>query len=358
MYIPFTRKKINVFKLITLLKKPLAFQRQRLFLWRLVIPVCLLSACSSYIANAKNYPISPQGIDSQFMQINILNSFLLKTRQVNNLPVVELSDLAWDEDEQLLYAISDQGLLYHLKLRFNDSSLTSLEDIQFVNAMPLTDKNKVPLKGRAHDSEVLQLINGNNGKRGDSQLIISFENKPRIAVHNTKGHFIKKIKIAKKLKGHKRYRGGNKALESVTVHPELGILTASEQPLNAKPITIQTVYSSKGKEWSFKASSIKNSSITAIETMPNNKLLILERAYNGIFSPIVISLRELNLKDCGEKILCNTKPIATFDSSEGWTVDNFEGLTRVRDNLYLMVSDNNKNPLQKTLMVFFEVLTP
>lgn len=353
MHIPFTLKKQLVSYISRFIKKPLTVKRQRLFLWLLIVPITLLSACSSFIANANNYPIAPQGIGSQFMQIDILNSFLIKSKKVNSLPIVELSDLAWDEDEQLLYAVSDEGMLYHLTLDFKDNKL---QTINFVNAMRLTDKNKAPLKGRDQDSEGLSLINGNNGKRGDSQLIISFENKPRIAFHNTQGKFVKKIKTAKKLNKRKRYRGGNKALESVTLHPQHGVLTASERPLKAKPISTQTVYSSTGKEWNFKASALKNSSITAIEVMSNNKLLILERAYNGLLSPVVISLRELNLQNCGGSRLCNTKLIAKFDSSDGWIIDNFEGLTRIRDNQYLMVSDNNKNPLQKTLMVFFEVL--
>ncbi len=37
--------------------------------------------------------------------------------------------------------------------------------------------------------------NGNNGKRGDSKLIISFENKPRIATFSSDGSFISKVKI-------------------------------------------------------------------------------------------------------------------------------------------------------------------
>ena len=151
--------------------------------------------------------------------------------------------------------------------------------------------------------------------RGDSQLLISFENKPRIAIHNTKGKFLKRIKTSEKLNKRKRYRHGNKALESVTMHPQHGILTASERPLKAKPISTQTVYSSTGKEWSFEASKIKNSSITAIEVMSDNKLLILERAYNGLLSPVVISLRELSLQNCGGSKLCNTKLISTGDKS-------------------------------------------
>jgi len=139
-------------------------------------------------------------------------------------------------------------------------------------------------------------------------------------------------------------------------HSQYGIITAPELPLKKKSQKKQTLYSINGKEWHFKPTGTKNSSITALETLPNGNILILERAYNGILSPIIISLRELKIDQCNKKELCKTELLAAFDSSEGWLVDNFEGLTHIRDNLYLMVSDNNKNPLQKTIFVLFEIL--
>ncbi len=287
------------------------------------------------------------------MRVNILSSFLLKSKTQNSLPITELSDLAWDEDENLLYAISDEGLLYHLKLTIKNNKL---DKIDVILAKRLLDKDQQALKGKFSDAEGLTLENGNNGKKGDSKLIISFENKPRIEVYSTKGYFLKKIKTIKKLRKRKYFRHKNKALESITIHPKYGILTAAEQPLKENPLTKQTLYSSSGKEWNFAASTVKNSSITALEVLKNGDILILERAYNGLLSPVVISLRQLNIQKCASSKLCDTSLIAKFDSSEGWILDNFEGLTHIRDNQYLMVSDNNNSPLQKTILVLFEVL--
>ena len=107
------------------------------------------------------------------------------------------------------------------------------------------------------------------------------------------------------------------------------------------------------KKWHFKASKVKNGSITAIEVMPNGNVLLLERAYNGLLSPVVISLRELELEACGQSKHCDTELIAQFDSSEGWILDNFEGLTHFQGNQYFMISDNNNSPLQKTILILF-----
>ncbi len=46
--------------------------------------------------------------------------------------------------------------------------------------------------------------------------------------------------------------------------------------------------------------------------------------------------------------------LAVLDSSQGWSVDNFEGLARHRGLKFFMVSDNNFSALQKTLLVYFE----
>ena len=354
MYTLFTQKNQLTPAQCRTLPKPLTNKRQRLFLWLLiVIPITFLSSCSAFKANAYNFSITPNDIDSRFMRIDILSSLLIKSKTYNSLPITEFSDLAWDEDEQLLYAVSDEGLLYHLKLDLTDRELKT---VNIVFSTKLKNKNKQPLKSRLSDSEGLTLRNGNNGKKGDSELIISFENVPRIATYSLDGNFISKIKIVKKLRNRKYFRHKNKALESVTLHPKFGILTAAEQPLKEKPLTQQTLYSSSGKEWDFAASKVKNSSITAIEVLPNGDVLILERAYNGLLSPVVISLRQLNIKNCKGIKLCETSLIAKFDSSEGWVLDNFEGLTHLRGNQYLMVSDNNNNPFQKTILVLFEIL--
>ena len=53
--------------------------------------------------------------------------------------------------------------------------------------------------------------------------------------------------------------------------------------------------------------------------------------------------------------MCKTKVLAKFNSSEGWLLDNFEGLARVGKNRYVMISDDNDNFFQQTLLMYFEV---
>ncbi len=286
------------------------------------------------------------------MNISLLGSLGMKLSKFNGLPVTELSGIAWDNDEQRLYAVSDEGLLYHLKLSIKHRQL---EDMEIVFARRLKNKQGKPLKGKYSDAEGLALLNSNNGKKGDSRLVISFENKPRISYFNPQGLFIKNLNIPEKLTKKKNYRNKNKALESVTYHPEYGFLTAAEYPLKKDKKTYQTVYSASGKAWHFPAAAAENSAITGMETLANGDLLILERAWKNTFTPIVISLRQLHLKDCNKKHECKTRNIATLSGADGWYLDNFEGLAHYKNKQYLMVSDDNQHPLQNTVLVLFEV---
>jgi len=346
----------------TRLKQLTTKPEKAFFLGLLLLLIPLFSSCDSSPTqnitsqHASYYSILPQGKNTQisedFMQIKLLGAIRIKSFKVNSLPVKELSDLAWDKDENLLYAISDEGLLYHLQLTVNQDGLQNA-NVKF--AIQLKDKHGKKLKGKYSDSEGLAIINANNGIKGDSQLIISFENKPRIAYYTPQGAFIKKVRIPKILRKRKYYRSKNKALESVTVHPEYGILTAAEYPLKKYHKDYQSVYSSTGKIWHFPASPATNSAITALEVLPNKDILILERAYKDPLTPIKIYLRRLKIKQCDKQKNCKTQAIASFNGADGWLLDNFEGLAHFKDNQYFMVSDDNGNPLQKTILILFEI---
>lgn len=366
----FNQKPITSIKLPTPFKA-LKFTFQGFFLCLFLMLVTSCDSTQTYAQNNKkmlihsyNYPITPERNDSdtseQFMQIKIKSSIVLKTKEFNAVPVSELSGLSWDEDDQKLYAVSDEGYIYHLKTHFSSHPDKALKSVNITFATTLKDSIGYPLKGKYSDSEGLSLINGNNGIKGDSKLIVSFENKPRIAEYSPSGKLLENIEIQKKFKKRKTYRSKNKALESVTYHPLFGVLTAAELPVKKSDIKNQTLYAaskgSKKKLWHFKASSATNSSVTGLETLNDGSILILERAYQNPITPIIITLRRLHLDKCNKQQECQIETIARFDGADGWLLDNFEGLAHIRGNEFIMVSDDNNNPLQKTILVHFEIL--
>lgn len=314
-----------------------------------------LLACGT-VAHSTSYRVSMEPDElknSQYMQLKLEGSLGISSAKVNGLPVVELSDLAWNADEKLLYAISDRGYLYTLRLSINNNKLTKAD---IISATTLKGKNKQPVKGRDQDSEGMTIKNGSNGRAGDAELVVSFEGNSRLVRYNTRGDYLGELPLPKKLTNHHNFRHGNKMLESLTTHPKYGLITAAELPLKSSPENQQTLYSQRGQEWHFTRHNAAESSVTALEVLPNGDILVLERAFSGIFNPLVISLRQVMLNQCDKSSQCKTRDLAVFNSGDGWNIDNFEGLAHLGGNRYLMVSDDNKNPLQQTLLVMFDIM--
>jgi len=315
----------------------------------------LLAACSLLPSKAQFWPLSEQSqVGDQYMQIRLQGTLKLAKQKVDHLPILGLSGLAWDQDEEILYALSDRAVLYHIKISVINNRLNNAE---IIHAVSLKNKKGKRLKHQYRDSEGLLVINSNNAKKGDSKLWISFEGiEPRILSYNPEGKPIERMTLASPLNDVNYHDGANKGLESLLLHPQYGFMTAPEVGLKNSKVGYHTLYTVDGKkQWYFAIPEIKNSAITALEMLPNGNILVLERALSTFFH-LTISLRELDMNHCDAHSFCPVKPLAIFDNNEGWFIDNFEGLTHYRDNLYFMVSDdNNQTLLQNTLLSLFEI---
>ena len=321
------------------------------FLFKLSLIFSSLFFSPSILANNFVYQFVPEDFTStEFMQLRQISSLGIGTQKVNGLAVNELSALAWDEQRKLLYAISDSGVLYHIRPIVKEGKLLEAKVLQ---AYRLKDKKGKALKGKYRDSEGLSLKRNQQGRV--SELIVSFERKFRVLRFDLQGKFLGKIKLPKVLRKKKNYQSKNKGLESVTLHPKWGVITAPERPLKIAPPHYHTLYSTTGQRWHFKESSHRNSSVTGLETLANGDILVLERSYSGLFSEMVISLRQVKLSACNQQRQCEVVDIAVFNSLDGWRIDNFEGLTHYKGNQYFIVSDDNESPLQSTVLVLFEI---
>jgi hypothetical protein len=280
--------------------------------------------------------------------LEVQSSFVIPPHTVNGIKIAELSGLAWDKDEQLLYALSDKGHIFHFRLELEENRMVAAEPLYAAN---LTDTAGEQVKKGRRDSEGLTLLNATNGKRGDTQLVVSFEGDPRIIRFTPEGRAIKNIKLPTALRDRSAYQHGNESLESVTFHPRYGFITAPEQPLKGQPPNLHTLYSTKGQRWSFMAYPAKNSGISGLETLPNGNLLILERAWSGILNPLVVSLRYLDFKQCSKAGACEVQNLKVL--SNYLLVDNFEGLTYLQGNQYLMVSDDGDEEFLSTKLMLF-----
>ena len=290
--------------------------------------------------------ITPYGVDARnYMKIRILDQRALSYSNIDGHHFSEISDLAYNAQKHLLYLLSDQGIVFTFLAKF-DKKMT---DFKPLRAVKLVKKNGKDFRKWRNDSEGMTL-----GRKG--KLLISFEGRAKIGSFDKNGKMRKSYKIPYKLRNPKNYRSRNKSLEALARHPKYGILTATEWPLKKDRAKEQTIYALSGKKWYFSAEDATSSAVVAIEVMDDGNLLILERAYSGLINPVIITLKKIWLKSCKKRTTCRSEIIAKFDSGMGWRIDNFEGLTRVGKNRYVIVSDDNDNFYQRTLLVYFEII--
>lgn len=267
---------------------------------------------------------------------------------VGKFKIAELSGLAWDSDEGLLYALSDNGYVLKLKPRFQQQQMVSLD---LEDAMALLDEKGRPLKYKPSDSEGLALINSRNSTRGDTELLVSFERIPRIIRYDSHGKVLERLKLPSELNDINRYHSENKSLESVAIHPRFGIITAAELPLKQDDNEQMTLYALSGKHWSFPPFNLHYGALVDLALMQDDSIIALERAYGGLFPIMEITLHRLLLDD--ESL--HHEIMYTFDSRDGMFDENFEGITRYEDNSFFMISDDNNHPLNRTLLVYFSI---
>jgi len=265
----------------------------------------------------------------------------------NGFKFSEISDLAYDEKKGLLYMISDKGILYTFKASFSDNDFK----IEPLKATYFKKRSGKRFKRRYHNRDTEGMALDDKGN-----IYVSREGKLRVTQFSADGIKIKNLKLPKKLRKIKEddLQSGNKGLESLAWHPKYGLITALELPDENTKLDDQTIYSFSGKSWKLKMEPYKKNGISEIEVMDDGNLLILERAYNGLFGKFVVTLKKLYIQGC-KKEPCNAETILTIDSAKDWNIENFEGLARVGKNRYLMISDDNNNFFQKTLLIYFEI---
>lgn len=319
----------------------------------LALALAFQSACASHEFRAEPITLTDQlGPDGAYAGIRLLGAVRLNDAQVDNLQVCGLSGLAWDEDASLLYAISDKGAVFHLRPQFD--SMGTLTGMRLVAAYPLRDPRGRPLEPPFSDSEGLAIRNGENGVATDAELLVSFEGKPRIVRYSPDGRWQGEETLPPVLRDTRNYRSPNEELESVAIDARWGVLTGSETPLRGDPQGQIRIFAANGRSWNYPLGDAPGSALVAMEALPDGSLLTLERAFVAPLRPLVISLRRTELTDAATRL--KVDDVAILDSSQGWLLDNFEGLTRYRDRRFFMVSDDNCSAWQSTLVVQFELL--
>jgi hypothetical protein len=282
-------------------------------------------------------------LDTTLPHMTLLDQKILQLDAIDGVGVTELSDMTYLPKHQELFMISDKGRLFRFRAQFGARAMT----LTPLDGHHLHKPSGKHLKRSKSDSEGLAVD-------GQGRLWVSFERKPHVAQVGTDGRMIRYTPLPKPLRNAKNHRSKNKGMEALAWHPKYGLITALEYPPKGTPKHHQTLYALSGKRWHFQAENIRGTAVSAIEVMDDGNMLVLERAFDKRRFKLVITLKKVYLDDV-RKGWCRTKILGQMSTDNGWALDNFEGLARVAPHRYVMISDDNGNFFQKTLLVYFEI---
>ncbi|WP_458526676.1 esterase-like activity of phytase family protein [Onishia taeanensis] len=256
-------------------------------------------------------------------------------------PLGGLSALGWEPDTETLYLASDEGWLHRARLSFEDDWLV---DFTLLASHPLRDAAGLALRGDAADAESL-LVEA--GSTGDTTLLIGFEREHRLQRFRPDGH-----PIGDPLRPPGLVEADHNAgAEALAAHRHEGLIVGLEGPVRGLAEGNTRLFAPEsGRQWRYPLAPEAGSALTALEAHGDH-LLALERAFAPP-APLVISLRRVRLTDSNT---ATVETLSRLSSGEGWRLDNFEGLTRLDDERFLMVSDDNFIRLQSTLLSCFRL---
>lgn len=282
-----------------------------------------------------------------------ISRHVLDQREVAGVAISELSGLAWDADEQLLYAVSDQGRLYHFRITRAGDAVVSIraEFAARLHDPAATIGSLVPGALR-FNAEGLAVRNANNGLRGDSELIVALEVRPpQIARFSLAGELLGQLAVPAPANDIGNYRKKNRGLELVDLHPVVGLITAPEAPLRERAAQLHTVFA-QSHAWAFARVS-PDSRRKGLSVLPDGNLLVLERSRpDGSKDMQVATLRYVDIGSCAGRPVCTATLLAELPAG----VENFEGLTVLDAQLALIVSDNGGNATRGS--VFWVIALP
>ena len=293
-------------------------------------------------------PLHPTG--SVYQGVRLGGALWLPNEMPDGVSLRGLSDLAWSESEQVLYAVSDFGWLFRMQPVFTNGQLT---DVRLLDSHPLTDATGRPLRGKWRDSEGLTFAPSPDG---NPALFVSFERAPRITRIDTQGRWQADAPLPAPFADPASYANSNAALEALAWHPRRGLLSGPElPPPGAMPAGHTPLFSLDGRRHPYLLHTGPRCALVALNAWEGDELLALERCYDG--GRLEIALRRFTLPET-DGFTLRPDNLALFRLQDGWLLDNFEGMTRIGARGLLLVSDDNDSSRQRTLLLYLERIDP
>lgn len=304
--------------------------------------------------NAQPAPLADNlDVGDAIGRIRSLGMLVIPSVTIKGARLSQLSGIAWDDDAEVLYALSDKGVLFHLHPIIRNGTLT---DLKLSRVAPLRElRTDRLLRERRIDAEGLDILRGRNGRTDDAELIVSFERHPRILRYRPDGYALGEYTLPPALADRNAYSSPNRMLEGVCYDSRFGVLMAPEKPLAAEDPGFNRLFNLAGKSWRYPIDT--QDRIVDLYCLGDGTVLVLQGNFGMRFWRSHATLKRVRLSpQPAADAPLEPETLFTLESSKGYQIDNFEGIARHRGNRFFLVSDDNDLFLQRTLLLYFELL--
>jgi hypothetical protein len=265
-----------------------------------------------------------------------------------------LSDLAVSADGSEILSVSDEARWLSARLSYDDSG--NLSGLNSADIAPMLDLAGRPLRGKAGDAEGLTLERAND-LRGP--VIVSFERDVRVWRYDlSKGFAARPENIA--IGDWVNPLRENAQLEAVTLIKPDTLAVFAESRIGVEDIRAAfESYPGNGRANTRTLSVVPRNpfSVTSAANAPDGGLFVLERRYS-LIGGVGMELRHVPPGQLHEGARLEGEVLANL-SFQDVNIDNMEGIAVRRgpngETLLYLISDNNFSPVQRTLLLMFEL---
>jgi len=257
-----------------------------------------------------------------------------------------LSGLALSDDGRMLYAVSDRGYWVSIEVRHDaEGRLTALGPMEIFT---LLTPEGGPVRGRQRDSEGL-------ARERDGSFIVSFEQSHRLWRYPPPPAAFKapaqSVAVPVELAGAPR----NGGIEAVAVLSDGAILIIAEEFENPDG-SLKGWILTKGQFHPISYLPSEGFRATDAVALADGDVLVLERSH-GLMGAWAARIKRIGRESLHAGARLTGEEMARLDPP--LPVDNFEAIAVRQDpgagTLIYIVSDDNYNPLQRTLLLQFRL---
>jgi len=267
------------------------------------------------------------------------------------------SGLDFDRDGETLYAVGDKGSWFTARLVEQDGRIVGIEDAMLA---PILDYNATPVGGgRASDAEGLRIVQRN----GVSTALVTFEQIGEVrtfaAAPDFAGATPQRFILPIFVYGVR----ANEGLESIAVAPADSplagaIVLIAERSLNLERNHRAFILNGP-RDGPFAIRRTDEFDITDAAFLPNGDLLILERRFRLTEG---FAMRVRRIAAAAIRVGATVSGTVLIQADVRDRIDNMEGMAVTAGDdgeaLLTLISDDNHNFLQHTILVRFVVLPP